>query len=74
MEYVIIGVCIVAAIAVGIVLYLKNNQPREPENTAVVRLVRQTLNCKHLRQRKSLLFKWSSFRQKRYQMKANWLR
>lgn len=37
MEYVIIGVCIVAAIAVGIVLYLKNKPTKdEPENTAVV--------------------------------------
>lgn len=37
MEYVIIGVCIVAAIAVGVVLYVKNKQSKdESENTAVV--------------------------------------
>lgn len=37
MEYIIIGVCIVAAIAAGIVLYLKNKQTKdEPENAAVV--------------------------------------
>ncbi|WP_455620248.1 hypothetical protein [Eisenbergiella sp.] len=37
MEYVIIGVCIVAAIVAGIVLYLKNKQTKdEPENAAVV--------------------------------------
>lgn len=36
MEYVIIGACIVAAIVVGVVLYLKNKQAKdEPENTAV---------------------------------------
>lgn len=37
MEYVIIGICIVAAIAVGVVLYLKNKQNKEePMNTASV--------------------------------------
>ena len=37
MEYVIIGMCVVVAIAVGVVLYLKNKQnKKEPVNTAVV--------------------------------------
>ena len=37
MEYVIIGVCIIVAIAIGIVLYLKNKQNKnEPANTTIV--------------------------------------
>lgn len=37
MEYVIIGVCIIVAIAIGIVLYLKNKQNKnEPANATVV--------------------------------------
>lgn len=37
MKYAIIGICVVAVIAVGVVLYLKNKQSKEePENTAVV--------------------------------------
>lgn len=37
MEYVIIGVCIIVAIAIGIALYLKNKQNKnEPANTTIV--------------------------------------
>ena len=37
MEYIIIGLCVVAAIAVGVIIYLKSKQNKEePVNNAVV--------------------------------------
>ena len=58
MEYVIIGACIVVAIAGGIVLYVKNKRTKnELGNTAVVVSKTSSSNCKHLKLQMIWLFR-----------------